>query len=54
MKLEETEGPEPRQAELRENAGRLELWIKENGTFRKGSPKDEAWLERFLSDVVTK
>jgi len=54
VKIEEIGGPEPRQAELRENADTLELWIKENGSFRKGSPEDESWLERFLSEVTKK
>src|SRR5215468_5553475 len=32
IKLEEN-GPEQREAELRENAGKLELWVKEKGNF---------------------
>ena len=54
VKIQETGGPEQRQAELRENAGSLELWINDKGTFRKGSPEDETWLERFLNDVSAK
>ena len=54
VKIQETGGPEPRQAELRENAGSLELWINDKGTFRKGSPEDETWLESFLNDVTAK
>ena len=54
VKIEETGGPEQRQAELRENADSLELWIKVDGSFRRGSPEDEAWLERFLSEFTQK
>ena len=54
VKIEERGGPGQRQAELRENAGKLDLWIKEKGTFRKGSPADETWLEGFLTDVIQK
>ena len=54
VKIEELGGAEQRQAKLRENAGRLELWVKENGIFRKGSPRDETWLEDFLTDVIMK
>ncbi len=54
VKLKETAGHEQRLAELRENGGNLELWINKNGTFRKGSPDDKAWLERFLNDVTSK
>lgn len=52
--LQENGGPEQRQAELRENAGKLELWIKDKESFRKGSPEEEKWLERFLSDITRK
>ena len=54
VKLTETAGHEQRQAELRENAGKLELWLNEKGTFRKSAPEDEAWLARFLNDIATK
>lgn len=54
VQIQETGGSEQRQAELRENAGTLELWIKENGSFRKGSPKDYIWLKGFLSEVTSK
>jgi hypothetical protein len=39
---------------LRENAGKLELWIKDKGSFRRGSAEDEKWLEGFLGDITTK
>ena len=54
VKIQETGGSVQRQGELRENAGSLELWIKDTGNFRRGSPEDETWLERFLSDITTK
>jgi hypothetical protein len=54
IKIQEDGGPEQRQAELRENAGKLELWIKDKGSFRRGSAEEEKWLERFLSDITTK
>ena len=54
VKIQETGSPEQRQAELRENAGTLELWINDKGTFRKGSPEDETWLKGFLIDVAAK
>jgi hypothetical protein len=53
IKIQEDGGPEQRQAELRENAGKLELWIKDKGGFRRGSAEEENWLERFLSDITT-
>jgi hypothetical protein len=53
IKIQE-DGPEPRQAELRENAGKLELWIKDKGSFRRGTPEEEKWLEGFLGDITTK
>ena len=53
VKIWETRGAEQRQAELRENAGRLELWTLSNGSFQKGSPEDAAWLKEFLSDFTT-
>jgi hypothetical protein len=52
IKIEENGGPKPRQAELRENAGKLELWIKDNGSFRRSSAEEDSWLELFLSDVT--
>jgi hypothetical protein len=54
VKIQEDGGTEQRQAELRENAGKLELWIKDKGSFRRGSSEEEAWLERFLGDITTK
>src|SRR2546423_3989320 len=54
IEIQEEGGPERRQAELRENAGKLELWIKDKGSFRRGSAEEEAWLERFFRDVTTK
>ena len=41
-----------RQAELREHAGKLELWIKDKNSFRKSTAEDQAWLKRFLSDIT--
>lgn len=52
IKVEESGSPEARLAELRENAGTMELWIKDVAGFRKGSPDDEAWLERCLTDLT--
>ena len=54
IKLQETGSPEAREAELRENANQLELWIKDKGSFRSGTAEDQAWLTRFLSDFTTK
>ena len=54
IKLSEMGGPEQREAELRENAGKLELWIKDKGTFRRGSAEEEIWLKGFLNDITTK
>ena len=54
IKLQENGGSDARQAELRENQGQLELWIKEGEGFRRGSPEDESWLVRFLADFSTK
>ena len=54
IKLQEDGGSTPCQAELRENAGKLELWIKDKGGFRRGSAEEEKWLERFLADITTK
>jgi hypothetical protein len=51
IKLQENGGPEQREAELRENAGKLELWVKDKGNFRRGSAEEEIWLERFLRDI---
>ncbi|MEK7951465.1 hypothetical protein [Luteolibacter soli] len=52
VKLEETGSATPRVAELRENGGSLELWVKENGTFRKGTAEEETWRDEFLKDVI--
>jgi len=52
VKLEETGSTTPRVAELRENGGSLELWVKENGTFRRGTAEEETWRDEFLKDVV--
>src|SRR5262249_40420392 len=54
IKIQEDGGPEQRQAELRENAGKLELWINDKGNFRRGSAQEEKWLEGFLIDITTK
>lgn len=52
VKLEESGSATPRVAELRENGGSLELWVKENGTFRRGTSEEETWLAEFLKDVI--
>lgn len=52
VKMEETGSTTPRVAELRENGGSLELWVKENGTFRRGTAEEETWRDEFLKDVV--
>jgi hypothetical protein len=54
VKIRETGGSQPREAELRENAGKLELWIKDKGDFRKGSAEEEKWLEGFMGDFNSK
>jgi len=54
IKLQEEGGPDQRQAELRENAGNLELWIKDKGAFRRGSAEEQKWVESFLRDITTK
>src|SRR5215471_17558546 len=54
IKIQEDGASEQRQAELRENAGKLELWIADKGSFRKGSAEDDKWLEGFLRDITTK
>ena len=54
IKLWEEGSPQACQAELRENAGKLELWIKDKSGFRKGLTEEEAWLKRFLDDITTK
>jgi hypothetical protein len=54
VKIQESGGTQPRVAELRENADTMELWIQDNGIFRRGSPEDDCWLERFLSDFNPK
>ncbi|MDB6173987.1 MAG: hypothetical protein JWL59_3298 [Chthoniobacteraceae bacterium] len=53
-KLQESGGTQPRVAELRENADTIELWIQDNGTFRRGSAEDDSWLERFLAEFNSK
>ncbi|RYD47180.1 MAG: hypothetical protein EOP83_28435 [Verrucomicrobiaceae bacterium] len=52
VKLEESGSGTPRVAELRENGGSLELWVKENGVFRRGTADEEVWLAEFLKDVI--
>lgn len=52
IELEEKGGPEAREAELRENAGKLELWVKDKEGFRRGSASEEEWLQRFLRQVI--
>lgn len=52
--MQESGGPQQREAELRENGGNLELWIKDKEAFRRGSPDEEIWLKGFLSEVITK
>jgi hypothetical protein len=56
IKLEQKGGVEARQGELRENAGTLELWVKEKDKdgFRRGSDSDEEWLQRFLREIIKK
>jgi hypothetical protein len=54
IQLTETGGAEAREAELRENAGKLELWVKEKDGFRKGSASEEEWLQRFLREIIKK
>ena len=53
IKIQEEGGLAPREAELRENAGKPELWVKANGSFRRGSAAEEAWLATFLQDIST-
>jgi len=52
VKLEESGSATPRVAELRENGGSLELWVQENGAFRRGTADEETWLVGFLKDVI--
>ncbi|MEO7297685.1 MAG: hypothetical protein ABI042_03805 [Verrucomicrobiota bacterium] len=47
-------GKVQRQAQLREDNGKLDLWMKDKRSFRRGTPEDEVWLEHFLSDVTSK
>jgi hypothetical protein len=54
IKLQEEGGSQPRQAELREKDGNLELWIKDKGGFRRVSPEEDKWLENFLREITTK
>lgn len=48
LRLQESGGPEAREAEVRESDGGTELWMKEGGAFRKAAPADELWLAGFL------
>gem|GEM_PF-4672092 len=50
IKLHESGGPKARVAELRENGDALELWIEEDGKFRRGTEEDDSWLQEFLND----
>lgn len=52
IKLQESGGKQPREAELRENAGKLELWIKDSGTFRRSTTAEDAWLNTFLIEIT--
>jgi len=52
VKLDESGSATPRVAELRENGGNLELWVSENGTFRRGAVEEDAWAAEFLMDVI--
>lgn len=51
IKLEESGSKQPRVAELRENSGKLERWIKDNGTFRRSTAEEDAWLNTFLLEL---
>jgi hypothetical protein len=48
IQLSERKGGKTIMAEVRENNGQPELWMKAQETFRKGTPADQAWLEEFL------
>jgi hypothetical protein len=52
IKLEESGSNQPREAELRENGGKLELWIKDNGSFRRSTAAEDIWLNTFLSELT--
>lgn len=52
IKLEESGDHQKREAELRENTGKLELWIKDNGTFRRSKAAEDAWLNTFLIEIT--
>jgi hypothetical protein len=52
IKIDESGSSEERHAELRENDGKLALWMQDKGTFRRGTPEEETWLGKFL-DAVT-
>lgn len=54
VKLEESGDSGKKKAELRENGGILELWIEDNGSFRKGSPEEQTWVDEFLRSVTAK
>jgi len=51
IKLEESGSKQPRVAELRENSGKLELRIRDNGTFRLSTSEEDAWLNTFLLEL---
>ena len=51
LSVQESGGPVAREGEVREKDGAKELWIKEGGAFRKGTPADDLWLEGFLRAV---
>ena len=52
IKLEESGSNQPREAELRENAGKLALWIKDNGISRRSTAQEDAWLNTFLIELT--
>lgn len=54
VKLEESGDSGKKKAELRENGGVMELWIENSGSFRKGSPEEQTWVDEFLSSVTAK
>ena len=51
IKLQQEGGEHPCEAELRERAGKLELWIKDEHGFHPGDAADDAWLPGFLQEV---
>ena len=54
VKMQQAGGSNPRVAEFRDNDGTLELWVKENESFRKSSPEEDLWADEFLKDVTAK